>query len=254
MAQYFLSEADVKVLKEVVRQVTRNPSGPYGRPAPTEEDHQASDVYVAMVPVGGIPAASDTTPGSAECTIYRISEGVLEAIEGLDRTVYNIGIDAIPEGVGTASLGWILIAKDKHGSWIAVPVGAGAASTITSTNLGFPVPGDLTAPDVASFTNIEGDYTQGVYFADGSDANSIFVKGYPASGSNIGMVDLLDQELGLGVKTIHGVEVTDVSGGFSTTLIVDDTTGSLVISPQGGSSNVIFMPGLIGLLDRKSVV
>lgn len=56
---------------------------------------------VAMTPVGGIPARSGTTPGSATCDIYHLSGGVLVTAKDVDgttvltKTIYHLGSAAV---------------------------------------------------------------------------------------------------------------------------------------------------------------
>lgn len=83
---------------------------------------QSPDIYVALPPSGGIPAltlagsspAAGDTPGSATCDIYRInSSGDLEAITGLDKTVYNFSLAKVQQW-------WIIVERSKQGKWVTV--------------------------------------------------------------------------------------------------------------------------------------
>ena len=69
---------------------------------PPAEQHQCLlKIYVARSPDGGIAACSGTTPGSAECTLYKIdADGELvsakdSAGDPLTATVYNVAASAV---------------------------------------------------------------------------------------------------------------------------------------------------------------
>lgn len=57
--------------------------------------------YIAKTPAGGIAAMSGTTPGSAECDLYRLSDGGTLEVHTNDSgdtvtvTVYNIATSAV---------------------------------------------------------------------------------------------------------------------------------------------------------------
>lgn len=108
------------------------------------EMYQAPEVYIAKTPPGGIPALSqatatgtgtgtDTTdtPGYANCDIYRIQlygdVPELEPVGGLFRRVYNVAGDLVPGNQ------WIVVVRDKFGSWLVVAPGPEAGSAGTGT-------------------------------------------------------------------------------------------------------------------------
>lgn len=133
MAQdiYGLTKADVDFLKELKRAYgggrQNPPSSRLGYDI-FDDSPQAPEVYIALVPSGGIPANEGDpellpgtgteldlnqgdTPGSATCQIYRIIGGVLYSCD-FSKVVYNLSASAIDEQ-------WITVIRDKFGNWIA---------------------------------------------------------------------------------------------------------------------------------------
>ena len=100
--------------------------------SPEEFVPKGPDVYIALVPEEGIPAATDNAgtgvpsfiagdkPGSLDCDIYRIINGELK-LAGPTQTVYNLTSSDIEEG-------WIAVQRDKFGNWLA-DVGGGSCPT-----------------------------------------------------------------------------------------------------------------------------
>jgi hypothetical protein len=93
-----LGDRFIQDMKNTKEEVANRVRGPRTGPPPTD-DWMPPEVYVAAVPVGGIPARVGTTLGSAECVLYKMVEGVLEAMDGASRTVYNLSAGAIDAGV-----------------------------------------------------------------------------------------------------------------------------------------------------------
>jgi hypothetical protein len=111
-----LGDRFIQDMKNTKEEVANRVRGPRTGPPPTD-DWMPPEVYVAAVPVGGIPARVGTTLGSAECVLYKMVEGVLEAMDGASRTVYNLSAGAIDAGVG-----YVTVKRDKWGTWLAEPV------------------------------------------------------------------------------------------------------------------------------------
>lgn len=71
-------------------------------------------VAIALSPVGGIPARSGATPGTATCTLYQISSGSLSATTNTE-TVYNLSAAAVS---GSA---YIAINREYvSGQWVVI--------------------------------------------------------------------------------------------------------------------------------------
>lgn len=114
---------DKRILDELVRQAkTRRENTPSQIPSSEiEDDIQSPDTYIALPPVGGIPAltraafneAAGDIPGSADCDIYRIDRvsGELVKVSSFLEKVYSLNHSAI-------LVEWILITKTKFGLWV----------------------------------------------------------------------------------------------------------------------------------------
>lgn len=133
---YVLSQSDVERLREVVRQVLgERMSNPV---VSRRQDRSAApEVYVARTPTGGIAALQSDVgtgtgdpsldqPGSAECEIYQIvpaeasgDSPSMMPVDGLTQTVYNLS------GSDVAGNAWVLVFREKFGSWVAAPVSTG---------------------------------------------------------------------------------------------------------------------------------
>lgn len=79
------------------------------------EGLESAGIYLAKVPVGGIPARAGTTPGSAAVALWKVDGGGL-VDTGLVATVYNIYPLAY---TFDASDPYIQVAQDRYGLWFA---------------------------------------------------------------------------------------------------------------------------------------
>ena len=145
---YYLSEQDAITLKRALEQFRQWRRNTTGRPGDTDldlENQMSAETYIAKTPYGGIPALTEQPgspsseedipdqPGYAECTIYKIiqdeSEPELEEIlGGADKLVYNISVCAV------AGNEWVLITRDKFGSWMVVDPCHTRTTTTSSTS------------------------------------------------------------------------------------------------------------------------
>ncbi len=136
---YKLTENDVAILREMVRRERGRRSNPDQRPKYVENDHQAPEVYVALTPLGGIPAllepglgtgtGSGNEANSADCDIYRllpVDDALtifdLHPVFEVTKTVYNLSESSI------AGDSWVLAVRDKFGVWWAVPTATGGST------------------------------------------------------------------------------------------------------------------------------
>lgn len=117
------------------------PGGRDSRDWTSGDSWQTPEVYVALVPLGGIPALyfgwdpaptvtgtgsvvdgitgtgpQSDRPGSAECQIWKIVDDgtglkILERVGNLTQTVYNLSTSSISQQ-------WVSIHKTKFGHWI----------------------------------------------------------------------------------------------------------------------------------------
>lgn len=116
---------ELSILRSIIRK-ERNSlvNSQNARPGEVPDDApQAPETYIALVPAGGIPAATPPTgtgeieyldgdkPGSAECEIYKIVNNELNGINQ-NKEVYNITDQDITQS-------WVTIVRDKFGNWIA---------------------------------------------------------------------------------------------------------------------------------------
>lgn len=128
MPIYVLNDSDRRLIEEFLSAQRNHPQNPPVRNVfpTTKLEYLPPECYVARPQTaGGIAARSGTTPGQAECDIFRIHDvsgtPTLQEITGFDKTVYNISADAIDQD-------YIPVARDKYGKWIAM-VGAGGGGS-----------------------------------------------------------------------------------------------------------------------------
>lgn len=146
MPLHFLTDEEVALLQRVIDAHHKNRINTPSRP-PTErsfsdrEDHQAPETYIAFPQdEDGIPALTPNVgtadddydePGVATCDIYRIivTDGTpkLQPISGLEREVYNLSENAVPQA-------WLTVTRDKFGQWL--PFDPGTGRMIHGTVLG----------------------------------------------------------------------------------------------------------------------
>lgn len=141
MAQHFLTDKDLAILKELVDRHRRIRGNTTMRSAVglDHEEFPAPEIYIARTPSGGIPSAPGTgtsdPPGCAECQIYQLVPGggvgtgtgcdiAIEEVEDTTKIVYNLSADDISGNL------WILVAREKFGYWMAIrPQGGGGSGS-----------------------------------------------------------------------------------------------------------------------------
>lgn len=94
-----------------------------------------SGIYLAKVPVGGIPARSGTTPGSAVVAIWKLDGGGL-VDTGLTETAYNIYSLAYSFD---AAEPYIQIAQDRYGLWFTEDPPTEESETTYARFIGFTI-------------------------------------------------------------------------------------------------------------------
>lgn len=169
MAGYVLSEAAIEKLRRTTDAEGRRVQNRPGRPAALPvDDGQAPEVYIVKATTG-IAAFASSTPGSAECDVYRIAtDGTLEGIENLVRTVYNLSTTALAtNGIGLA-------VRDKFGQWFLTErstLGGSGTNTITVTlHSSLGTIGDL---DFTGTTKLSFEYDAGFAITAVSGTNAL---------------------------------------------------------------------------------
>lgn len=133
---FYLTERDAVILRAMIDDWKRRPRRQVNREV--VEPHQyAPEVYVAKAEMGipGMVEESGTgtgsefgTPGSAECQLFRLDWfGDLEKMSFQTKLVHNLG-DAVPPG------SWLIVLRDKLGTWWAQGIVATDAGTGTGTS------------------------------------------------------------------------------------------------------------------------
>lgn len=138
---YYLTQKDRDILDKLSNMFfgQPTPNGPYD---PEPRIPESSDIYIALVPEDGIPAATandgestpdltvDDKPGSANCKIFRVIDGELKYC-GMEKRIYNISSTDIAEG-------WISVKRDKYGTWLADNPGGNFLQGFLKTSLAAP--------------------------------------------------------------------------------------------------------------------
>lgn len=118
---YFLTDEDRRLIGELLRSVsgrTRNNSGRPDQYTDVYDANPAPEVYVARVGADGLTAYSDASgepvPGSGPATPYRLVDDdgspLLLGNDDKPLTVYTLGEAQEADA-------WVLLARDKGGTW-----------------------------------------------------------------------------------------------------------------------------------------
>ncbi|MDB4786225.1 hypothetical protein OAG36_00675 [bacterium] len=157
------SSEQLRQLRKVIRSELTTLSNTPHLPDTVENDHQAPEVYVALVPSAGIDAvdyvgtgtgtstgtelqvasSKGDTPSSVECDIFFLDLNLETLVStGKTETVYNL------QGARLTGPQWISVHRDKFGRWYAI---TGGDTTCDSQNeiqqlviFGSPTGGTLT--------------------------------------------------------------------------------------------------------------
>lgn len=156
-----LSEEELKLIQGMIDRERRGLLNPQSRP-PSDgylsefNDHQGPDCYIALPTEGdGIPgltrsptgtgtggAQEGDTPGSAECDIYQLVDGVLLEVTTLGDLVYNLNEEAVEQG-------WVVVHRTKFGDWVVSVNAVAVRMVITQLNPGTGT-GTSTGSDATS--------------------------------------------------------------------------------------------------------
>lgn len=148
-----LTEADVRVLKGLVEQQRNYQRNTAGRTLEATQPTAASQMYVAMAPVGGIAGRVGFTVSGASCAIYQQVAGILISA-GFSRTVYNLSTIRI----GREAV--VSVTQDNYGGWWAVDPAHGLDST-TCSIANIRITDTLLATDANQFVTLTYNSTLG---------------------------------------------------------------------------------------------
>lgn len=136
---YLLSESDKRILSALIEREKRKPPRQVGEYNRLTDDALTPEVYLALTPVGGIPALVEgpgtgsvsisDVPGYADCDIHAVefSPEPTMVDMGFTRQVLNLNTVVVPGDH------WILVERDKFGKWyVAESYGVGASSSSTA--------------------------------------------------------------------------------------------------------------------------
>lgn len=123
---YSFKPAEIALLREMARDYRGRRHNLQSRADAYGSDAPSPEMYLAQVPLAGIPGivrlgtgSSDSlpavgdTPGSCVCNIYKVLAGLIAPVTGFYQNVYNVAETPI----GT---GWCPVWRDKFGTWYAV--------------------------------------------------------------------------------------------------------------------------------------
>jgi len=101
-----------KPVAVTLRNIARSQSSGQPLLSRTLEDRR---VALAKAPVGGIPARSGTTPGTATCTFLEITTSPTLATTAVSETVYNIS------GTAVSANAYIFVNREYiSGKWVVI--------------------------------------------------------------------------------------------------------------------------------------
>jgi len=154
---YLLSETDKQEIRNLVKLAKSLRSNPQNLPAPAPEPtdlwSSAAEAYVALTPTGGIPGRKEEyvatgtgwipetgtgtapdvgdIPGAADCQVWEMWQGEMRPAPMGEVSVNNFAESAIPGDI------WILIVRDKYGTWWpgGAGIGAGGGGGLPTTGL-----------------------------------------------------------------------------------------------------------------------
>jgi hypothetical protein len=158
-----LSDADVILLKRMAEQFRKTQRGTTV-PTPENEQHVASDCYLAKVTTQ-IPGRLGDEVFSDTCDLYRLTsediDGEVLLIEmGSEKVVYNTSEVPLPVGYTTIIL-------TKQGKW--VPAGGGAGTSFLKHLCRFVLIGDLSTSSIQQYATMTNEYGEGVSHASNQD-------------------------------------------------------------------------------------
>lgn len=113
------SDEEMRLLARVIRREQQTVRNPPSHQPEESQDYLTPERYIAAIgEAGSIPGLTPATgsdtiydaPGSVECDIYRISNGLLVPA-GFTKRVYNLSTRTITSD-------WFTVSRDKYGVWL----------------------------------------------------------------------------------------------------------------------------------------
>lgn len=158
--RFYLNADDAAILREMVRWY-RQSKVSFALTPSNLNLAQTPSVYIAKVPVDGIPALEEEgtgtgldSPGKVECDIYRIIDDELHDM-GITRDVYNLSTSVIDAP-------YVLVTKTKSGDWVASTGGGGGDGTTRYKQLcRFTLNETLATSDAYAWATITNQYGVG---------------------------------------------------------------------------------------------
>jgi hypothetical protein len=160
-----LSDDDIAKIQTVINKVGSQYVNTLNRTRVHEQDPPASDIFVALAPIGGIPALQGFgDPGTALCQVYQVvqdtqlgtSSGTmtgsnLQVVDTITpQLVNNLAPSSIQENV------WVLVVRDRFGQWFV------AASFGSTVDNGFALVTSATTYPAGFGTNSAPYYYSGL--------------------------------------------------------------------------------------------
>jgi hypothetical protein len=132
VAVNYLTDADKRVLREMVVEYRNRKVNTTGRTTPEDAKPQTTHAYIARTPTCGIRGRVGNTVGRADCAVYTVINGVFQSVD----VVLEVVNTSVEDITGDS---FVPIAREKFGTWVAT--GSVYGTTCEDT---FPVDGTDT--------------------------------------------------------------------------------------------------------------
>jgi hypothetical protein len=163
-----MTDADRALLQAMLDQFRRINNNATGRSYSDRygEEDTSPDIYLAQVPLDGIPGRIGTRPGIAKCTIFNVIFGdpigvgtgtvnespeITSAFD--DQEVYNVFSYPI---LGCPSTRYVLVHREKFGTWVVSDNWIGIWAEVTGTDCEGNYYFNQVEPSGSSFVSLTG--------------------------------------------------------------------------------------------------
>ena len=216
MARLSASESSARRIAKAVTTVERTYlSSSNGVPEAPATNYGS---YVVKTPVGGIPARSGTTLGTADCTIQTIDKSTQGVSDGETLAVLNVTDSAIAGG------SYVRAVRTKSGDYIAES-GGSSGTTVEAA-------GTLINTHGSNSFSTSSTQTKGIGFGNVKVTDSnVFGSGPTAAGGALKQAGTYQLKIELDVSmnsTVHGVVGTVDTG------VPEDPTRDVYLSETAG--------------------